>query len=524
MKSPPRSYSALLLLLLVLSCARAASAEPSETIVNNGPPQNRVDIAVMGDGYTAAEMDKYHADVERFIRLMFEQEPYGEYRRYFNVHRIDVVSAQSGADHPEPGRNSFVNTALNAAYNCGNLQRLICADLNLVNGVLGRSLTAAQQDIKLVIVNDEEYGGSGGPFAVASTHEQAVEIILHELGHSFGLLGDEYDGSNCPPAPEPTWANLTRTTDRNSIKWLHWIDPATPIPTFAPQNGVPGLYEGGAICNNGYYRPTFNSKMRTLFRPFEQVNTEQLVRRVYSLVSPLDAASPEGGPVTLTQGQTQDFSVSTPSPATRALTVTWFVDGEPKAVAPAFTLDTAALGAGAHTVEVLVRDGTEWVRADPEQLLAEARRWDVTVSAAATPTPTPSPVPSPTPYPPGESPVLLTEEGTQKAVALETVNWLSGPFTLFTTQNFSADRRTRISLFVFNAELLEGESPTAFTAQAEDGARQVFPLTVEHAAKVRGVERVTQLVVRLPEGLAGEVRVSVSLRGTPSNKASVFIQ
>jgi hypothetical protein len=527
MKSPPRSFSALLLLLLVLSCAGAASAEPSETIVNNGPPQNRVDIAVMGDGYTAAESGKYRADVENFIRLMFEQEPYREYRRYFNVHRIDVVSAQSGADHPEPERNSFVNTALNAAYNCGNLQRLICADLSLVNGVLQRSLTAAQQDIKLIIVNDPEYGGSGGSVAVASTHEAAVEIILHELGHSFGLLADEYDGSNCTFFPgEPPQANATLKTARAEVKWLHWIDPSTPVPGSPLVNGVPGLYVGAMTCNNGYHRPTFDSKMRSLSRPFDQINTEQLVRRVYNFVSPLDAASPEGGAVTLTQGQAQSFSVSTPSPATRALSVTWFVDGEPRGSAPSFTLDTAALGAGAHAVEVLVRDDTEWVRVDSEQLLAEARRWDVNVSAAATPTPTPTPTPapSPTPYPPGESPVLLTEEGTQRAVALETVNWLSGPFTLFTTQNFSADRRTRVSLFVFNAELLEGESPAAFTAEAEDGARQVFPLTVEYASKVPGVERLTQLVVRLPDGLAGEVRLGVSLRGTPSNKASVFIQ
>jgi hypothetical protein len=516
MKSLPRRFSALLLLLVVLSCARAASAEPSETVVNNGPPQNRVDIAVMGDGYTAGEMGKYRADVEQLIRLMFEQEPYREYRRYFNVHRIDVVSAQSGADHPE--RGSFVNTALNAAYGCGNIQRLLCADLSLVNDVLSRSLPPpAHADIKLVLVNDPEYGGSGGSFAVASTHEQAVEIILHELGHSFGFLGDEYGGSTCPAAPEPTWVNLTRKTDRASIKWLHWIDPATPTPTFTAGDGVPGLYEGGSTCDNGYYRPTFDSKMRTLFRPFEQVNTEQLVRRVYSVVSPLDASSPAFGHVPLTQGQTQEFTVSTPAPATRALAVTWFVDGEVRGSGHSFTLDTSALGAGLHVVEVLVRDNTEWVRVDAEQLLAETRRWGLTLEAAATPTPTP------TPYPPGESPVLLTEEGTQKAVALETVNWLSGPFPLFTTQNFSLDRRTRVSLFVFNAELLAGESPTAFTALAGDGARQVFPLTVEHASKLAGVERVTQLVVRLPDGLAGEVLVSVSLRGTPSHKASIRV-
>ncbi|HYG09120.1 MAG TPA: hypothetical protein VD835_04025, partial [Pyrinomonadaceae bacterium] len=155
---------------------------------------------------------------------------------------------------------------------------------------------------------------------------------------------------------------------------------------------------------------------------------------------------------------------------------------------------------------------------DPQQLLAETRKWDVTVNAVPTPTPTP------TPYPPGQFPVLLTEQGTQRAVALDSVTLMGGPFSLFTMHNFSADRRTRISLFVFNAELLPDESPTAFTAQAEDAQQRAFPLTVEYAAKAPGLEGVTQLVVKLPDDLMGEVLVNVSLRGTSSNKASVRIQ
>jgi hypothetical protein len=516
MKFPPRRFSDLIFVLLMLAVPRAASAEPFETIINNGPPENRVDIAIMGDGYTAAEMDKYRSDIEQFVRLWFEEEPYKEYRRYFNVHRIDVVSAQSGADHPEHGR--FVNTALGASYRCDGTQRLICVDFNRVFNVLNNSLAPAQYDIKLVIVNDPEYGGSGGQIAVASTDELAVELILHEVGHSFGLLGDEYGGGRCTVFGEPFALNIMRKTNREEIKWRHWIDPSTPVPTTTITNGVPGLYEGALYCDNGYHRPTFNSKMRSLNRPFEQINTEQHIRRIYNFVSPLDASAPSGASLTLTQGQAQNFSVSPLSPLTHALTVTWFVDGTPRSETPAFTLDTGALGTGAHTVEVLLRDNTDRVRHDPEQLLAETRKWDVTVNAA--------PTPSPTPYPPGQSPVLLTDGVTQRAIALDTVNWLSDPFTLFTLHNFSADQRTRISLFVYNAELLPGESPTAFTAQAEDSRQRMFPLVVEYAAKAPGLDRVTQLVVKLPDELAhaGEVLVSVSLRGTSSNKASIRIQ
>lgn len=519
MKFTPRRFSALIFLLpLLLTLPCAASAEPFETIINNGPSENRVDIAIMGDGYTAAQMDKYRSDIEGFVRLWFEQEPYKEYRRYFNVHRIDVVSNQSGADHPEANR--FVDTALNTTYNCDGSQRRLCVDYARGFQVLSNSLAPSQYDIRLVIVNDPEYGGSGGQIAVASTDARVIELILHEVGHSFGLLADEYGGSQCNVFGEPSALNVMRKTNREEIKWLHWIDPSTPIPTTMTTNGVPGLYEGALGCNNGYHRPTFNSKMRSLNRPFEQVNTEQHIRRIYNFVSPLDASSPEGGAVTLTQGQTQAFSVTSPAPATHSLAATWFVDGQPRGDGHTFTLDTATLGAGAHTVEVLLRDNTEQVRRDPEQLLAETRRWGVTLNAAATPTPTP------TPYPPGQSPILLTEQGTQRAVALDSVTLLSAPFSLFTPYNFSADRRTRISLFVFNADLLPGESHTAFTAQAEDAQQRAFPLTVEYAAQAPGLEGVVQLVVKLPDELAsaGEVSVSVSLRGTSSNKASVRIQ
>jgi hypothetical protein len=526
MKSRRLSFAALILLLLLLSGPQAVSAEPFETIVSNGSPSNRVDIAVMGDGYTGAEMSKYRSDVEQFIRLVFEQEPYREYGRYFNVHRIDLVSEQSGADHPE--RNSFVNTALNATYGCADLQRLICLDFGRVANIANNSLAPTQHDIVLVLVNDEEYGGSGGQIAIASIHPLAVEIILHEVGHSFALLADEYGGSICTDNSqvEPFYPNITRTTDRASIKWGHWIDPSTQTPTLTfTFDSIPGLYEGGLFCNNVYYRPTFDSKMRSVNRPFDQVNTEQHIKRIYNVVSPLDSFSPaNSSALTLTQGQTQDFSVSPLSPLTHALSVTWFVDGAARASTQAFTLDSGSLGAGAHTVEVLLRDATSQVRQDAEQLLSETLRWNVNVNSVATPTPTP--IPSPTPYPPGQAPLLLTDGDTNRAIALDTVSWSSDPFTVFTTRNFSADQRTRISLFVYNAELLPGESPEAFTAQAEDSQHRIFPLKVEYASKAPGLEGVTQLIVKLPDELskAGEVFISVSLRSTFSNKASIRIQ
>jgi hypothetical protein len=139
-------------------------------------------------------------------------------------------------------------------------------------------------------VNDPAYGGSGGAVAVSSTHPDAVEIVLHELGHSLGLLADEYGGPpppECNASVEPPEVNATRSTDRAAIKWNYWINASTDLPTLSTAAGMPGLYPGAKYCDTGLYRPTYNSKMRSLFQSFEQINTE-LIKRYYNFASPID--------------------------------------------------------------------------------------------------------------------------------------------------------------------------------------------------------------------------------------------
>ncbi|HKS26759.1 MAG TPA: M64 family metallopeptidase [Pyrinomonadaceae bacterium] len=357
------------------------AAAPFETVVNNGSPQQRVDIAIVGDGYTSAELQKYRNDVNTFVGIMFNEDPYREYKRYFNVHRIDVTSLQSGADHPE--RGSFVNTAFDSTYNCSGIQRLICVDTTKVNNAVASSVPASQSDIKLVIVNDSEYGGAGYPnVAVASTHPAAVDVILHEIGHSFASLADEYDSSppTCNNSVEPPEPNVTRQTFRSSIKWNHWIAPGTPVPTSSGAAGEPGLYQGAKYCTVGLYRPTPDSKMRSLFQPFYAINTEVLVRRYYNLVPPIESSQPAGSSVSLVRGQAQQFGVVTPGPLTHPVSVTWFVDGQQRGTGKFYAFNSITFGPGTHTVEALVQDATPWVRSDPNQLLNDVRSWTVFVS------------------------------------------------------------------------------------------------------------------------------------------------
>jgi choice-of-anchor B domain-containing protein len=124
------------------------------------------------------------------------------------------------------------------------------------------------------------------------------------------------------------------------------------------------------------------------------------------------------------------------------------------------------------------------------------------------------------------TPQLLTEWNSTRAIALESVTRTREPFAVNSTLNFSPDGRTRVMLFASNVNLAPGEPQTVVTAQAEDAAGRVYPLTVEYVGRFPDFERVTQVVVVLPGELAnaGDVSVSLSLRGTPGNKALIRIQ
>ena len=368
---------------LVLATAGVASAEPMTTIRVNGPAANRVGVTLLGDGYTQAEQGKYAADVDTYVNAFFNQSPFQEYAAYFNVYRVDVVSTESGADHPESGTSR--NTALGASYNCGGVQRVICVDLSAVNGVLSRSVPIEARDLVIVLVNDPIYGGSGGSVLVSSTHTDGVEIALHEAGHTFGRLTDEYTQSppTCNASVEPAEANAALNISRDSIKWAPWILPATPLPSTDTTNGIPGAYVGARYCTAGLYRPTFNSKMRSLGRPFEQINSEAIVKRVYNFVSPIDSVSPSATSVNAAPGSTVDFSVQTPRLTAAPLRIRWTVDGNFAGEGESMRLNTFALAPGSHLVQVEVSDQTTLVRSDPSRLLLATRSWNVTTQAAA---------------------------------------------------------------------------------------------------------------------------------------------
>jgi hypothetical protein len=250
--------------------AMAASATAT-TLIKNGAPANQMDYVFIGDGYTAAQMDQWHADAKKVIDGFMADPLFNANRAVMNVHRVDIASAQSGADESDNGITR--DTALGAYFNCNQTARLLCVDNAKVRDVVGSVLGADSRDVIVVVVNSTRYGGAGGGIATLSMATQSIEIALHEIGHTAFGLADEYDYGTCNLSSEPAAGDVSLNGTR-SVKWKSYIASSTPVPTPAGKvsNGTVGVFQGAQYCPTGKYRPTENSRMRTLGLPWHPVN------------------------------------------------------------------------------------------------------------------------------------------------------------------------------------------------------------------------------------------------------------
>jgi hypothetical protein len=201
-------------------------------VVENGPPAEKVDLLLLGDGYTAAEMGKWHADAKRLADILFSVSPFKERRSDFNVWALDTPSEASGVARPSDG--VYRRSALRATYDAFGSERYVLAfDDKRVREVAA----AAPYDVMEIVVNGRKYGG-GGIFnlyaTVASDNAFTPYILVHEFGHHIAGLADEYYTSDVayestPERPEPWELNVT--ANAASPKWKDLVTPGTPLPT-----------------------------------------------------------------------------------------------------------------------------------------------------------------------------------------------------------------------------------------------------------------------------------------------------
>jgi hypothetical protein len=233
-----------------------------------GDPGTSVDMAFIAEGYRADEMKKFHEDVKKMTNALFSEEPFSGYKDRFNIWAVDAVSQDSGTDIP--GEGNYVSTALNSSFYTFNLDRyLTTQDIKAVNDYAA----AVPHDVIIVLINSNKYGGGGVYNYYSGTtagHELSQKVFLHEFGHGFAGLADEYYNSSVaydefyPLNIEPWEPNITTMVNFSS-KWKNEVGPGIPVPTPAEDKyaGVTGVFEGGGYSAKGIYRPEIDCRMKS---------------------------------------------------------------------------------------------------------------------------------------------------------------------------------------------------------------------------------------------------------------------
>jgi hypothetical protein len=255
---------------------------------HSGPPASSLDIVILGDGYEAWQMDKYRQDARRFAEALLLHPPFSKLADRINIWGVESPSRQSGVDEPRKG--IFRDTALSMSFNTfGSARYLMTEDNQAVRDVAAN----APYDAIYIMANTSRYGG-GGIFnlysSFVSDNEYDEYVFVHEFGHSFAGLADEYYTSEVayndmyPRGVEPWEPNITAQTRRQRIKWRDLIGPRTPVPT--PEHDPRfsdrvGLFEGAGYSAKGLYRPAVDCKMFGKgYKPFCPVCMRAVTRMV----------------------------------------------------------------------------------------------------------------------------------------------------------------------------------------------------------------------------------------------------
>ncbi len=380
-----------ILLCLLLSC-RYATAQifVVDTLIYNGNPNNRINLLILGDGYTSAQMGLFRTNALAVGNYLLNTPPFNQYKPFFNVFAIEVVSNQSGNDHPGNSSDSacgtqpvvsvdnYLKSSFDGGPSGGGVHRCIYSNqLGLIYSISNTNFP--QWDYINVLANTPYYGGCAGGVTFTSTHTSSSEIFVHEFGHSFGGLTDEYDygSSNCTVGTTQR-INVSQQTDTSLLVWRKWLTTA-PIPTPNGTNcSLIGLYQGAATCATNWYRPKCNCKMRALNQPFCEVCKEQLIYKVSVLVNPIEGYSPQNLSPQICRNTPQLFTTTILNSLNNTVRTQWFVDNVlVRNNSLNFTFDPALYADGAHTIKAVAYDTTSMAK---KTLISHNVTWNINLA------------------------------------------------------------------------------------------------------------------------------------------------
>lgn len=208
--------------------------EKVDIIAENGPASEKLDIVILGDGYSTAEMEKFRNDSKRLCEALLSTEPFKSQSKNINLRAVETPALQSGVNKPHHG--VFKRTPLSVSYSTFDSERYA---LTLDNKTVRDVASAVPYDFTIILINERTYGG-GGIYnlytTVAADNKFSEYIMVHELGHHMAALADEYYTSAVAYEAqkitvEPWEPNVTALLDKQNLKWKDLVDPNTPIPT-----------------------------------------------------------------------------------------------------------------------------------------------------------------------------------------------------------------------------------------------------------------------------------------------------
>lgn len=241
---------------------------PAFDVQISGDPANKVDIVILPEGYTPSEMGKFIEDCRKFVTDFFTFEPYTHNRDKFNFRAVLAPSKESGTDIP--ARHIWKNTLLNTSYYTFDSERyLMTMDDKSVCDLAAN----VPYDQIYILVNSKKYGGGAiyNYYNVSvNSNRQSAKILIHEFGHGFAGLADEYYDNSTSYGSfynlniEPWEPNIT-TLKHFDKKWKHLVKKHTPIPTPSTKKYLHkvGAFEGGGYEPKGMYRPMQDCMMKT---------------------------------------------------------------------------------------------------------------------------------------------------------------------------------------------------------------------------------------------------------------------
>lgn len=278
--------------ILIRRPAASDTPLPYRYILRSGSPADKIDVAILAEGYTVAETDTFYRHAATAVSSLLAHEPFGELADRFNFVAVAAPSADSGVSIPALGQ--WRDTAAGSHFSTFYSDRyLTTSRLKRVHDLL----RGIPYEHIIILANTDEYGGGGiynSYTLTTARHPSFHRVVVHEFGHSFGGLADEYFYDNdvmtdtYPLDVEPWEPNIT-TLVRPPVKWAGELEPGTPVPTPADEaHRYPaGVYEGAAYSSRGIYRPADHCRMRDNDTPAFCPVCRAALRRLIRFLSPV---------------------------------------------------------------------------------------------------------------------------------------------------------------------------------------------------------------------------------------------